>query len=101
MNKLSLAKAMSESLTADREKRANESKSRFISVMSHEIRNPLTGVIMNAEMMDGTPLNSDQKVGGAMLSMRPQVVLKLVLIIPSCRNFWVASVRVRVCCLRL
>jgi PAS domain S-box-containing protein len=39
---------------------ANESKARFLAVMSHEMRTPLNGVIGALDLLDSTDLNKDQ-----------------------------------------
>ncbi len=40
---------------------ANNAKSQFLSNMSHEIRTPLNGVLGMAELLQGTPLNAEQR----------------------------------------
>ncbi len=40
---------------------ASEAKSSFLSMISHEIRNPLNGVIGMADLLKQTPLNEDQQ----------------------------------------
>jgi len=45
---------------AEDERTANAAKTRFLAVMSHELRNPLTGVVLNAEMLRETNLGATQ-----------------------------------------
>jgi len=40
---------------------ASEAKSRFLAAMSHEIRNPMNGVVGMTEVLSRTPLNPEQK----------------------------------------
>jgi signal transduction histidine kinase/ActR/RegA family two-component response regulator len=40
---------------------ATKAKSEFLSNMSHEIRNPMNGIIGMVDLLAGTPLNAEQK----------------------------------------
>jgi len=42
-------------------------KANFLSTMSHEIRTPLTAILGYADMMDGTPLNTEDQEGLQMI----------------------------------
>ena len=48
-------------LKASEANKRSEAKSRFVSVMSHEIRNPLGGVILNADFLMETNLSPQQR----------------------------------------
>ena len=39
---------------------ANKSKSQFLANMSHELRTPLNGILSNLQLLERTPLDSDQ-----------------------------------------
>jgi signal transduction histidine kinase/DNA-binding NarL/FixJ family response regulator len=43
------------------ERRANRAKTRFVSVMSHEIRNPLQAVLLQLDMLSYSKLNTAQR----------------------------------------
>eukprot|EP00020_Sapocribrum_chincoteaguense_P014009 CAMPEP_0170735376 /NCGR_PEP_ID=MMETSP0437-20130122/3065_1 /TAXON_ID=0 /ORGANISM="Sexangularia sp." /LENGTH=848 /DNA_ID=CAMNT_0011073701 /DNA_START=87 /DNA_END=2630 /DNA_ORIENTATION=+ len=43
------------------ERQANKAKTRFVSVMSHEIRNPLQAILLQLEMLELTKLNKAQR----------------------------------------
>lgn len=57
---------------------ADRAKSEFLANMSHEIRTPLNGIIGTAELLEGTPLNSDQS--GLLRAIRKsgEVLLRLI-----------------------
>ena len=40
---------------------ANKAKSQFLATMSHEIRTPLSSMLGNIELLEGSPLSSDQQ----------------------------------------
>ena len=40
---------------------ANSTKSRFLTTISHELRTPLHAVLASADLLDGTPLDQEQK----------------------------------------
>jgi signal transduction histidine kinase/CheY-like chemotaxis protein len=48
-------------LKAMEEGKRSQAKTRFVSIMSHEIRNPLSGVILNADFLMATPLSEQQR----------------------------------------
>jgi len=58
--------------------RANEAKTRFLSVMSHEIRNPLTSVVLNVDMLIGTKLSSTQRQYAEGIGRGASVVLNII-----------------------
>jgi signal transduction histidine kinase len=48
-------------LRSAEEAKRSQNKTRFVSIMSHEIRNPLAGVILNADFLAATELSSQQR----------------------------------------
>jgi signal transduction histidine kinase/DNA-binding response OmpR family regulator len=44
----------------DKAEAANEAKSRFLAIVSHEVRTPLTGILGMAELLIATELNAEQ-----------------------------------------
>jgi signal transduction histidine kinase/CheY-like chemotaxis protein len=63
---------------AKAERRANEAKSRFVSVMSHEIRNPLQAVLLQLEMLETTTLSLQQLDYVKGIGRASQVLLAIV-----------------------
>jgi len=63
---------------AKAERRANEAKTRFVSVMSHEIRNPLQAILLQLEMLETTPLNDVQGDYVAGITRASNVLLTIV-----------------------
>ena len=43
------------------EQRESEEKSKFLAILSHEVRTPLTGILGTVELLRSTPLNTRQK----------------------------------------
>jgi len=58
--------------------RANEAKTRFLSIMSHEIRNPLTSVVLNVDMLVGTKLTTTQRNYAEGIGRGASVVLHII-----------------------
>jgi signal transduction histidine kinase/DNA-binding response OmpR family regulator len=58
--------------------RANEAKTRFLSIMSHEIRNPLTSVVLNVDMLVGTKLTTAQRNYAEGIGRGASVVLHII-----------------------
>jgi signal transduction histidine kinase/CheY-like chemotaxis protein len=63
---------------AKAERRANEAKSRFVSVMSHEIRNPLQAILLQLELMEATTLTDVQGDYVAGIMRASNVLLTIV-----------------------
>jgi signal transduction histidine kinase/CheY-like chemotaxis protein len=60
------------------ERNANAAKSRFVAVMSHEIRNPLQAVLLQLEMLEGTTLSLQQLDYVKGIGRASQVLLAIV-----------------------
>ena len=58
---IALQNAKDALVRAEDEKRANMAKTRFVSVMSHEIRNPLQAVLLQLDMLSYSKLNTAQR----------------------------------------
>jgi signal transduction histidine kinase/CheY-like chemotaxis protein len=63
---------------AKAERRANEAKTRFVSVMSHEIRNPLQAILLQLEMLDTTNLTEVQGDYVSGITRASNVLLSIV-----------------------
>jgi len=63
---------------AKAERRANDAKTRFVSVMSHEIRNPLQAILLQLEMLDMTDLTEAQGDYVAGITRASNVLLSIV-----------------------
>lgn len=65
MEELHYFKVFSDSLTSEVARvnwsRQEQSKSNFISSLSHELRSPLHGMLASAELLSATPLRPDQE----------------------------------------
>jgi len=57
---------------------ANRAKSDFLAVMSHEIRNPMHGLIGMAELLTGTPLNEEQREYAAVINESSAMLLAII-----------------------
>jgi signal transduction histidine kinase/CheY-like chemotaxis protein len=62
---------------ADMERQANAAKTRFVSVMSHEIRNPLQAIILQTEMLERESLTVNQMDLVKGISRASQIVLSI------------------------
>jgi signal transduction histidine kinase len=60
------------------ERRANEAKTRFVGVMSHEIRNPLQAILLQLEMLEVTKLSPSQTNYVAGITRASHVMLRIV-----------------------
>jgi signal transduction histidine kinase/CheY-like chemotaxis protein len=63
---------------AGMERSANAAKTRFVAVMSHEIRNPLQAVLLQVEMLEGTRLSMHQLDYVKGIGRASQVLLAIV-----------------------
>jgi signal transduction histidine kinase/CheY-like chemotaxis protein len=63
---------------AHAERRANAAKSRFVAVMSHEIRNPLQATLLQLEMLESTSLSPKQRDYVSGIARSSNVVLSIV-----------------------
>jgi len=77
-NVLAKGKAKVAAREAKAERRANEAKSRFVSVMSHEIRNPLQAILLQLELLEGTGLSDTQGDYVAGITRASHVLLTIV-----------------------
>ncbi len=57
---------------------ATKAKSEFLSIMSHEIRTPLNAILGMGELMEETPLTSDQKEYVQLLRSAGSTLLSLI-----------------------
>ena len=60
------------------ERDANEAKTRFLSVVSHELRNPLSLVSLNAELLEQTAMSEDQVEMVSGIAKASEMLLSLV-----------------------
>ena len=60
------------------ERRANNAKTRFIAVMSHEIRNPLQVILLQLEMLEVTKLQPNQRDYVLGIGRASQALLQIV-----------------------
>ncbi len=58
--------------------RANQAKSEFLATMSHEIRNPMNGVLGMAEMMKRTDLTAKQEKYISTIQKSGELLLKVI-----------------------
>lgn len=57
---------------------ATESKSRFLATMSHEIRTPINGVLGMAELLNESPLSSEQRSYSETILASSEALLRIV-----------------------
>lgn len=62
----------------DRAVSGERAKARFLSVMSHEIRNPLNGLLGSLSLLEGTPMRADQARAVKNMETSGQMLLDLV-----------------------
>ncbi len=62
----------------DKAEAANEAKSRFLAMVSHEVRTPLTGILGMAELLTATELNAEQAAYVAAIRVSAETLSSLI-----------------------
>jgi len=71
--------ARAAAIVAQREaEQANQAKSTFLATVSHEIRTPMNGVLGMVDILDHTPLNSDQRDSLATIRYSASALLRII-----------------------
>ena len=65
-------------LARDKAEQATASKSRFLAVMSHEIRNPLNGLLGVTELLGKTTLDKEQKEFVRIIKVSGEALLQVI-----------------------
>lgn len=65
-------------MSVEQAEKTNREKSKFLSIMSHEMRTPLNGIIGFVQMLEKEPLNESQKETLSIIKNSSKVLLNII-----------------------